>query len=162
MVLAEVALLSQSRGSLYATPITAVLVFALLPGRTRTFALLVPVAAGVAAAAPAVLRVGDHLHQGEAVASNVHSPITATLLAALVVALAVGGRRRAGGAPSGPGARGPAGLAHRLTAAAAIVALVAVVAGGLVAAGQPRARGSKTPGTASRADTAASAAATGW
>ena len=56
VLLAEVALLSQSRGSLYATPVMLVLVFALLPGRTRTFALLVPVAAGIAAAAPAVLR----------------------------------------------------------------------------------------------------------
>src|SRR5581483_10805202 len=60
VLLAEVALLSQSRGSLYAMPITAVLVFALLPGRTRSFALLAAVAAGTAAAAPAVLRVGDH------------------------------------------------------------------------------------------------------
>ena len=45
VLLAEVALLSQSRGSLYATPVMLVLVFALLPGRTRTFAVLVPVAA---------------------------------------------------------------------------------------------------------------------
>jgi len=136
VVLAEVALLSQSRGSLYATPITALLVFALLPARTRTFALLVPVAAGVAAAAPAVLRVGNHLHQGEAVASNVHSATTATLLAALVVALVVG----AGAALEAlrPGrAPGPPGLVHRVTAAAAIVVLVAAVAGGLVAAGNP-------------------------
>ena len=40
VLLAEVALLSQSRGSLFATPVMIVLVFALLPGRTRTFALL--------------------------------------------------------------------------------------------------------------------------
>ena len=38
VLLAEVALLSQSRGSLYATPVMLVLVFVLLPGRTRTFA----------------------------------------------------------------------------------------------------------------------------
>jgi hypothetical protein len=142
VLLAEVALLSQSRGSLYATPITAALVFALLPGRTRTFALLVPVAAGVAAAAPAVLRVGDHLRAGEAVPSRVHDASTATLLAALVVTLAVAGgaaleARRAGRAP------GPPGLLHRLTAAAAILALVAVLAGGLVAAGNPVTRAEK-------------------
>ncbi len=136
VVLAEVALLSQSRGSLYATPLTAALVFALLPARTRTFALLVPVAAGVAAAAPAVLRVGDHLRQGEVVASNIHSATSATLLAALIVALAVGAgaaleARRPGRAP------GPPGLVHRLTAAAAVVVLVAVVAVGLAAAGNP-------------------------
>src|SRR6202163_3417096 len=64
VLLAEVALLSQSRGSLYATPVMLVLVFALLPQRTRTFALLVPIAAGIGAAAPAVLRVGDRLRGG--------------------------------------------------------------------------------------------------
>jgi hypothetical protein len=136
VVLAEVALLSQSRGSLYAMPISAVLVFAVLPSRTRTFALLVPVAAGAAAAAPAVLRVGDHLRHGEVVHSNVHGAVGATLLAALLVALAVAAGaavevRRAGRAP------GPPGLAHRLTAGAAIVTLVAVVAVGLAAAGNP-------------------------
>jgi tetratricopeptide (TPR) repeat protein len=139
VLLAEVALLSQSRGSLYATPITAALVFALLPGRTRTFALMVPVAAGVAAAAPAVLRVGDHLRGGEAVASRVHEASTATLLAALAVTLVVAGgaaleARRAGRAP---------GLVHRATAAAAILALVAVLAGGLAAAGNPVTRAEK-------------------
>ncbi|MDQ6811659.1 MAG: hypothetical protein M3Z95_07150, partial [Actinomycetota bacterium] len=40
VLLGGVALLGQSRGSLYATPVMLVLVFALLPGRTRTFALL--------------------------------------------------------------------------------------------------------------------------
>jgi len=63
-MLAGVALLSQSRGSLYATPVMLVLVFALLPGRLRTFAVFVPVAAGIAAAAPVVLRVGNHLRDG--------------------------------------------------------------------------------------------------
>jgi hypothetical protein len=136
VVLAEVALLSQSRGSLYAMPITAVLVFALLPARTRTFALLVPVAAGVAAAAPAVLHVGDRLHRGEVVASNVHSAVVATLLAALVVALVVAaGSFAEARAGERSGAR--AGLGHRVTAAAALVALVAALAGGLIAAGNP-------------------------
>jgi len=46
VLLTEVALLSQSRGSLYATPVMLVLVFALLPGRIRTFTTLVPVALG--------------------------------------------------------------------------------------------------------------------
>ncbi len=89
VLLAEVALLSQSRGSLYATPVMLVLVFALLPGRTRTFALLVPVALGVAAAAPAVLRVGDHLHDGEATPAAAHGAVSAMFLAAVVVALVV-------------------------------------------------------------------------
>jgi hypothetical protein len=97
VLLAEVALLSQSRGSLYATPVMLVLVFALLPGRVRTFAVLVPVAAGIAAAAPAVLRVGDHLQHEAVVPANVHSATVAMFAAALAVALvvALGARPRA-------------------------------------------------------------------
>ncbi len=70
VLLAEVALLSQSRGSLYATPVMLALVFALLPGRVRTFAVLVPVAVGIGVAAPAVLRVGDHLKTGRVAAGG--------------------------------------------------------------------------------------------
>ncbi len=89
VLLAEVALLSQSRGSLYATPVMLVLVFALLPARTRTFAVLVPVAAGIGAAAPAVLRVGDHLKGGAVTPAAVHSATTATFAAALAVGVLV-------------------------------------------------------------------------
>ena len=101
VLLAEVALLSQSRGSLYATPVMLVLVFALLPDRTRTFATLVPVALGIAAAAPAVLRVGDHLKNGNVVPATLHSAITATFAAAR-------GGRAGGGA--GRGDREPASV----------------------------------------------------
>jgi len=90
VLLAEVALLSQSRGSLYATPVMLVLVFALLPGRLRTFAFLVPVAIGIAAAAPAVIRVGDRVSNGRASPTLVHSAVTAMLVASVAVALAVG------------------------------------------------------------------------
>ena len=138
VLLAEVALLSQSRGSLYATPIMLVLVFALLPARTRTFALLVPVAGGIAAAAPAVLHVGDDLSNGNVVPATLHSALTATLLAAAAVTLLVAaaaaaesrmkvdrdGRRRI----------------HRAVAKLAVLSLLVVVAGGLLAAGNPVAR----------------------
>ncbi len=70
-------------------PSMLVLVFALLPGRTRTFAVLVPVGAGVAAAAPAVLRVGDHLHDGAVVPATVHSATVAMFAAAAAVAAVV-------------------------------------------------------------------------
>src|SRR6202000_3427322 len=53
VLLAEVALLSQSRGSLFATPVMLVLVFALLPGRVRTFVAMIPIGAAIAAAPPA-------------------------------------------------------------------------------------------------------------
>jgi Tfp pilus assembly protein PilF len=133
VLLAEVALLSQSRGSLYATPVMVVLVFALLPGRTRSFALFVPVAIGVAAAAPTVLRVGDDL-RGEAVTrAAVHSATTAMFAAALavgvVVALGAAVERRLDERST---RRARTGL--RVAAAAALVALVV---GGLVGFGNP-------------------------
>jgi len=135
VLLAEVALLSQSRGSAYATPVMLVLVFALLPRRTRTFALLVPVAAGIAAAAPAVLRVGDDLQNREIVPATLHKATAAMFAAAVVVALlvalgaAVEGRR----AFSEASAR----RVRRGVGAIAIAALIAVLAAGLAVAGNP-------------------------
>jgi hypothetical protein len=135
VLLADVALLSQSRGSLYATPVMLVLVFALLPGRTRTFALLLAVAGGVAATAPTVLRVGDRLHDGAVVQRSVHSAIAASFLAAAIVGLAVA----LAAAIESRRALPPASAArvHRWLAAIAIAALVAVLLGGLAVAGNP-------------------------
>jgi tetratricopeptide (TPR) repeat protein len=138
VVLAEVALLSQSRGSLYATPVMLILVFALLPGRARTFVLLVAVGIGVAAAAPAVLHVGNHLRDGAVVAANVHRATVATLVAGLLVGLVVaGGAAVEARRPLAPDARR---RVHRAVSITAAVALVAALAGGLVAAGDPVAR----------------------
>ncbi len=148
VVLAEVALLSQSRGALYATPVMVALVFALLPGRVRTFALLVPVAAGVGAAAPAVLRVGDRLSAAEGAAPGaaaahgasaaVHGASTAIVLSALVVGLvvAVGAAVESRRSFS----RSAQARVHRVLAAVAAVLLVALLAGGWAAAGDPVAR----------------------
>jgi tetratricopeptide (TPR) repeat protein len=155
VLLAEVALLSQSRGALYVTPAMLVLVFALLPGRVRTFALFVPVAAGIGAATPAILRVGERLNvatttaeaggRGAAAAAAadrataaVHGATAAMLLSALAVGLVVAA---AGAIESRRPV--PAAIAtrlHRAIAAAAVVLLVALLAGGLVAAGNPVAR----------------------
>jgi tetratricopeptide (TPR) repeat protein/predicted secreted protein len=135
VLLAEVALLSQSRGSLYATPVMLVLVFALLPGRVRTYATLVPVALGIAAAAPAVLRVADHLKNGGVAPANLHSATRATLAAAVVVGLAVA----LGAAIESRRAFSEASAARirRAIGAIAIATLVALLAGGLLAAGNP-------------------------
>jgi tetratricopeptide (TPR) repeat protein len=135
VLLAEVALLSQSRGSLYATPVMLIIVFALLPGRVRTFAVLVPVAAGIGAAAPAVLAVGDHLNNGAVTPGAVHSATAASFAAAVAVGVVVAlgalmETRRTFSAVS-------RGRVRKAVAALAIVALVAVVAGGLAAAGNP-------------------------
>jgi tetratricopeptide (TPR) repeat protein len=138
VLLAEVALLSQSRGSLYATPVMIVLVFALLPGRTRTFALLVPVACGIAAAAPAVLHVGDHLQHEAVTWATVHSATRAMFAAAVLVAIVVAfaaaiESRRSFSERSQK-------LVRNGTRAVALLALLAVVVGGLAVAGNPVAR----------------------
>jgi len=138
VLLAGVALLSQSRGSFYATPVMLVLVFALLPGRARTFALLVPVAGGVGASAPAVLRVGDRLLNGGNAPAAMHAAAHAILLAAVAVALlvALGAALEARLAL----AQGSAARVRRGVGALAVVTLVAVLVGGWVAAGDPVAR----------------------
>jgi tetratricopeptide (TPR) repeat protein len=154
VVLAEVALLSQSRGSVYATAALAVLVFALLPGRVRTFALAIPVAGGIGAAAPAVLRVSDrvstlegtpaggargaaalHATAAHSAAAAVHGAVTATLLSALAVGAVVA----AGAALESRRTPSPAVAArvHRGVAAVAVAVLVALVVGGWALAGDP-------------------------
>jgi O-antigen ligase len=139
VLLAEVALLSQSRGSLYATPVVLVLVFVLLPQRTRTFAVLIPIAAGIAAAAPSVLHVGNRLDKHEEIVqATLHSAVTATLLAsvavALLVALAAAIESRV------ELSQASATRTNRVVGAIAVAALVAVLAGGWAAAGDPIAR----------------------
>jgi hypothetical protein len=89
VLLGGVALLSQSRGSFYATPVMLVVVFAFLPGRLRSFVLLIAVAAGLAAVAPTVLHVGDHAVEGLVAAHDVHRAVAAIGLAAAVVAVVV-------------------------------------------------------------------------
>jgi tetratricopeptide (TPR) repeat protein len=138
VLLADLALLSQSRGSLYATVAMLILVFALLPARLRTFLVLVPIAIGIGASAPTVLRVGDRLSNGGDVKGALHAAIAAVLLAAAVVGLAVASasafesRRRF--------SERTASLLRRAVAASAIAVLVGLIAGGLVAAGNPIAR----------------------
>ncbi|HEY1834671.1 MAG TPA: O-antigen ligase family protein [Solirubrobacteraceae bacterium] len=136
-LLADVALLSQSRGSLFATPVILVLVFALLPGRVRTFVLLVPVGGAIALAARPVLRVGDRLNGEEVVLGTLHHAVKVSFASAVVAAVLVGvgafleGRLRS--RLSGDSER----RVHRGLAAIALVCLVGVVAGGLAAAGNP-------------------------
>jgi O-antigen ligase len=138
VLLAEVALLSQSRGSLYATPVMLVLVFALLPDRTRTFAVLAPVAAGIGAAAPAVLRVGNDLQNGGVVPARIHSATAAMFAAALAVGLvvAVAAAIESRRALSQTSAR----RVHRAVGAIAIATLVVGLAAGWALAGDPVAR----------------------
>jgi len=138
VMLAGVALLSQSRGSLYATPVMLVLVFALLPGRVRTFLVLIPITGGIAAAAPAILEVGNDRPRGAVVPGNLHHATLAIFAAALVVALVVaaGAAFESRRVLAEPTRR----RLHRAVGIAAIAALIATVAGGWAAAGDPVAR----------------------
>ncbi len=150
VLLAEVALLSQSRGSVYAEPVMLVLVFALLPGRVRTFALLVPIAAGIGLAAPAVLRVGERVGDLEGAHGGVilHSPavlhsatsaVHAAVVATLLSALAVGAVVAVGAALESRRTLSSAAAArmHRGVAAVGLTLLVALLVGGWAAAGNP-------------------------
>ncbi|HTR89680.1 MAG TPA: hypothetical protein VMG62_06185, partial [Solirubrobacteraceae bacterium] len=135
VLLAAVALLSVSRGSLYATPVMLLLVFALLPERLRTFLALIPVAAGIAVCTPFVLRVNDRVEHERAAASAVHAATAVSLAAALVVGLLVA---LAALAERGLSlSRGSALTARRGVTALALATLAAALLGGLIAAGNP-------------------------
>jgi tetratricopeptide (TPR) repeat protein len=138
VLLADLALLSQSRGSLYSTAIMLVLVFVVLPWRVRLIAVLAPVALGIGASAPLVLRVGDRLKHGGDVPAALHTATVAILVAAVLVGALIA----FGAAIERRGAIGEAlgRRLHRAVGVAAVVGLVAVIAGGAVAAGDPVAR----------------------
>jgi predicted secreted protein len=133
VVLADVALFSLSRGSLYATPVMIVLVFALVPQRLRTFATAVPVALGIGATAPLVLHVGDRIRAVQSAHAATHTAVLAMFAAALVTGLVVA----AGAALESRRAVSPAVIrrVRRGVAVLALATLLAVVVGGLVVAG---------------------------
>jgi hypothetical protein len=83
VALAGLALLSQSRGSLFALPLTALAFFLVVPGRLRNLGVLAPVAAGVAAATPALLHVNLAVtHDSPGAATSAISVAVAVLAAA--------------------------------------------------------------------------------
>jgi tetratricopeptide (TPR) repeat protein len=140
VLLADVALLSQSRGSLYATAVLLVLVFALVPQRLRIFATMVPVALAIGATAPLVLRVGERILDGQSPYPAVHTAVAAAfgagVLVGLVVGLAAALESCHSRSPSPALARG----VRRVVGVAAVGTLLAVIVGGLLAAGDPVAR----------------------
>ena len=138
VLLAELSLLSQSRGSLYAAPVMLILIFALLPRRVRTFAVLVPVAAGIGIAAPVVLRVGDRVQSG----GNAHAALHAATAAIFVASAAAGLLVALGAAIERRGAFSDAAVRRVRTGlgAVAIATLAVILVGGWVAAGDPAAR----------------------
>jgi len=138
VLLGDLALLGQSRGTLFSTPVMLALVFAFYPARVRAFALLVPVAGGLAATAPAVLSVGDRIEQGGDVLGALHSAVGL----AFAVAVAVGMVVAAGAAIESRGSfsASAARQVRRGVGALALASLIAVPAAGLAAVGDPVAR----------------------
>ncbi len=138
VLLAEVALLSQSRGSLYATPVMLVLVLALLPDRVRTVILMAPVALGVGAAAPAVLAVGNRLQGGAVAPDRVHSAVLAMFAVAVAVAVVVA----VGAAIETHRDFSPElyRRVHRGVAGVAVAIVLLAAIGGLAVAGNPLTR----------------------
>jgi O-antigen ligase len=135
VLLAELALLSLSRGALYATPVVLVLVFVVFPGRARTFAALLPVAAGIAAATPAALRVSDDLQNGQVVKATLHTALATSFVASIAVGSVVAlvaaiESRRAFSATS-------TGRIRRGVGAVAVAMLVAILAAAWIAGGDP-------------------------
>jgi hypothetical protein len=89
VVLASVALLSQSRGSVLAMALVLGLVLLVLPARVRTLAILAPITLCVVLATPAVLDVGDHLARGLPSTTAMHRAAVPTALAALAAGVLV-------------------------------------------------------------------------
>jgi len=84
-ILAAVALMGQSRGSVYAIPVVLVVLFAAMPGRVRNLAALLPLAAAFAVIAPAVLHSSDLIVAGKSATDAVGTLAPTILLAALAV-----------------------------------------------------------------------------
>ncbi|MHB8491417.1 MAG: O-antigen ligase family protein [Solirubrobacteraceae bacterium] len=145
VALAGLSLLSLSRGALLASAVLAVLVFALVPGRVRTFMALVPIALGVAITVPLLLKVGDRLEATPTTQANVaagrtalHTATVTMFVAALVVGLVVGAAAQL---DRGSWLAGSRRLrARRASTAVATLALLAAVGGGLAATGNPVSR----------------------
>jgi hypothetical protein len=138
VLLADLALFSQSRGSFYAMPVMLILIFTLVPGRLRTFVVLVPIAIGIGVTAPGILHVGERLVHGGNAKAALHHAMTAAFLAALLVGFVVSvgaviEHRQSFSATA-------AARVHRGVAALAIATLLAVLVGGWAVAGSPVAR----------------------
>jgi hypothetical protein len=89
VVLADVALLSQSRGSILALPVCAAVFVVLVPGRLRHIAALIPIAGLAALALPKLLDVGDALDGTGPVTDATASAMKVVLLLAVVAGVLV-------------------------------------------------------------------------
>ena len=132
VVLFDVALLSQSRGSIYVTPVVFGLALLIAPWPLRTLGALLPVGAAVGASAPFLLEVRSRIVDDESawsdgwLASGVQ-PIPVAVLAAALIVWLWARRERARGAPGVEPAGSPPHWRVVVAAVLAAVALFAVV-----------------------------------
>ncbi|WP_445152470.1 O-antigen ligase family protein [Baekduia sp. Peel2402] len=138
VVLLDVALLSQSRGSLLAIPVCAAAFVLFVPGRLRTIAALIPIAGLAALALPKVLDVGDALDGsgGVAAVTDAGSTAMSVVLIHAVLAGVVVTAFAAWEALRPPSAKTAATIRRGWTLLV-VVGAVAGLAGALVVAGNP-------------------------
>jgi O-Antigen ligase len=130
VLLASLALLGQSRGSLFALPLALIFFVAMVPGRLRVLAALLGVAAGVAVAADPILAVVDASGPAE-LPGLVDEAARSILLASAVVgtlgvAIALADRRL----------RLPPRTARRMRTAVLVVLALLATGGATVAVAQ--------------------------
>jgi O-antigen ligase len=137
VVLLDVALLSQSRGSILTLPVCAVLLVAIVPGRLRTIAVLVPVLGAAAVALPKVLDVGDALNRHDAGA--VQDAAGAVMSTVLLLATAAGAvvALVAAWETLRPPAPATAARVRKAWTVLVVAGAILGAAGGLVAIGNP-------------------------
>lgn len=139
-VLVELALLSQSRGSVIVFPITLVLYFALVAGRVRALIAALPVAIVVALSAGSILHVFDVGSEGGDLAAafdDAVGAITISAVALLVIGAALGLADRGVEVPAAASR-----LANRIAAGATAVAAVVGVVIAISIIGNPVSWGS--------------------
>ena len=90
-VLGELALLAESRGSLFAVPVTVVLYLLVVPRRLRAGLALTVVALAVALARGPLVDVYDPLNRGESAQGPLHHALVAIAVSSLVVLVAWAG-----------------------------------------------------------------------
>jgi O-antigen ligase len=137
VVMLDVALMSQSRGSILALPICAVLFLLVVPGRLRHIAALAPILGAAALALPKVFHLADALDGSDAAAVQdaASTVVRAVLVAAAgagVVVAAVGAWERLR-----PPAPATAARVRRAWTALVVAGAVLGAVGGLVAIGNP-------------------------
>lgn len=135
VILAQLALLSLSRGALIAVPLTAIVFLVFFGDRLRHFAVLLVVALAAGAGVSAVLDVGDAITSSGDPTTAINTMVRVVLLGALMAAAIVA--TAAGIESFGRPRRSTMDNWRRLVALAAVVVAVAGIGAAVVAVGNP-------------------------